>query len=152
MLQLISLLQKRPKDKTIMIWRVIFWLLYITILSYNFLIQENNNTIESTIFWMEISESVKNYIIYFIISLWVVPLIMWATNYCLTRKKYIRILQILFWITLFIASSIVVEWPNLDIDTLLVLIAFLPLIAGITGKCITSKCLKYWETIKKIRV
>jgi hypothetical protein len=28
----------------------------------------------------------------------------------------------------------------------------LPLFAGITGKCITSKCLKYREKITKIRV
>ena len=34
----------------------------------------------------------------------------------------------------------------------LALLGTLPLLAGITGKCITSKCIKYGEVIKKIRV
>ncbi|MDF1682929.1 MAG: hypothetical protein P1U46_04420 [Patescibacteria group bacterium] len=50
MMQLISILQKRPKDKTIIISRIIFSIIYISIVGYNFLLQENPNTIQESIF------------------------------------------------------------------------------------------------------
>jgi len=34
----------------------------------------------------------------------------------------------------------------------LAFLGIFPILAGISGKCITSKCLKYGEVIKKIRV
>ena len=34
----------------------------------------------------------------------------------------------------------------------ILLLSFFPFFAGLTGKCITSKCLKYGEVITKIRV
>jgi hypothetical protein len=49
-------------------------------------------------------------------------------------------------------SSKIVETPTLDVDALLFLLAFPALFAAITGKCITSKCMKYKEKIQKIRV
>ncbi|MDD3145635.1 MAG: hypothetical protein PHV23_06045, partial [Candidatus Gracilibacteria bacterium] len=59
---------------------------------------------------------------------------------------------VIFGIVLIYISTKIVKGPDLDIDSLVFFMAFLPLIAGITGKCITSKCMKYAETIKKIRV
>lgn len=42
--------------------------------------------------------------------------------------------------------------PSLPAGLWISLLAWLPLVAGITGKTITSKCLKYGEKITKIRV
>jgi len=41
---------------------------------------------------------------------------------------------------------------SVNVGFWIALLGILPLLAGITGKCITSKCLKYGEVIKKIRV
>lgn len=152
MMQLISILQKRPKDKTIIISRIIFSIIYISIVGYNFLLQENPNTIQESIFWIQITETIASYIIYIIIALWIFPLIIAVTKACIVRKKIMRYMQVVFAIVLFYASSLITEWPNLDIDSLIFLMAFGPLICGITGKCITSNCMKYWEKITKIRV
>ncbi len=152
MLGLIKTLQKRPSDKSILIARILFWIIYITVLYYNFFLQEEPNTIQNVIFWQELSQSAIEYITYWIIAIWIVPIIMWATNICIAKKKIVRIIQIVFSIVLFYISSLIVSWPNLDIDSLVLLMWFFPLIAWITGKCITSKCLKYWEKVTKIRV
>ena len=152
MLGLIKTLQKRPSNKSILIARILFWIIYITVLYYNFFLQEEPNTIQNVIFWQELSQSAMEYITYWIIAIWIVPIIMWATNICIAKKKIVRIIQIVFSIVLFYISSLIVSWPNLDIDSLVLLMWFFPLIAWITGKCITSKCLKYWEKVTKIRV
>jgi len=152
MFEFIKFLQKRPTDKTILIWRVLFGLIYITTMYYNFFIQENPNTLENVMFWQEISANTLTYITYGIIALWIVPMIMWATNIFVAKKKYMRIVQVVFGIVLFYISIKIVKWPDLDIDSLVFFMAFLPLVGGITWKCITSKCMKYAETIKKIRV
>lgn len=152
MLGMIKTLQKRPSDKSILIARILFWIIYITVLYYNFFLQEDPNTIQNVIFWQELSQNAINYITYWIIAIWIVPIIMWVTNICIAKKKIVRIIQILFAIVLFYISSLIVSWPNLDIDSLVLLMWFFPLIAWITGKCITNKCLKYWEKVTKIRV
>lgn len=152
MLGFIKFLQKRPTDKTILIWRTVFWILYISTMYYNFFVQENPNTLENVMFWQELTSSTITYITYGIIALWIIPIVMWVSNLCIAKKKYIRIAQIVFSIVLFYVSSKIVKWPDLDIDSLIFFMAFFPLIAGITWKCITSKCMKYAETIKKIRV
>ena len=77
---------------------------------------------------------------------------MWATNICLLKKKYMRIVQIIFSIILFYISSIIIEGPQLDIDSLIAFMWIFPLIAWITWKCITSNCMKFAEKVTKIRV
>lgn len=152
MIWMIKFLQKRPSDKSIMIARILFWVIYITVLYYNFFLQENPNTIQNVIFWQELSEQAIMYLTYWIIAVWIVPIIMWVTNICIAKKKIVRIIQIVFAIVLFFISSLIVEGPTLDIDSLVFLMWFFPLLAWITWKCITSKCLKYWEKVTKIRV
>ncbi len=152
MIGMIKFLQKRPSDKSIMIARILFWVIYISVLYYNFFLQETPNTIQNIIFWQELSEQALTYITYWIIAIWIVPIIMWVTNICIAKKKIVRIIQIVFAIVLFFISSLIVEWPTLDIDSLVFIMWFFPLLAWITGKCITSKCLKYWEKVTKIRV
>ncbi|MDD3794246.1 MAG: hypothetical protein PHI37_05505 [Candidatus Gracilibacteria bacterium] len=152
MLGFIKFLQKRPSDKTIIIGRILFGVIYMSAMYYNFFVQENPNTFENVFFWQEVSEQTLNYISYFIIGIGIVPIIMGATNICVAKKSIMRIVQIIFGISLFYISSKIVEGPDLDIDALVFFMAFLPFFAGITGKCITSKCMKYGEKVTKIRV
>ena len=150
MLNFLKILTKRPSDKFIKISKIIFWLTLILSLYYNLIYL--NKKIEPSFFWYTVDNNYIIYIKYFIISLWLVPLIMWAFNICMLKSKYIRILQIIFAILLFYISTKFKDSPDLDIDVLLIIIAFFPLLAWITGKCITSKCLRYKEKITKIRV
>jgi len=152
MLWLIKFLQKRPSDKTIIIWRIAFGLIYMTAMYYNLFLQETPNTLENVFFWKEVSEQTLVYITYFIIAIWIVPVIMWATNICVAKKSIMRIVQIIFGISLFYISSKITEGPDLDVDALVFFMAFLPFFAWITGKCITSKCMKFGEKVTKIRV
>lgn len=150
MMWFISFMQKRPSDNTIRISRIIFWLILSWALYYNLIIQWD--AIQSTLFWQELSTTQLDYVKYVVISLWLIPIIMWATNICLLKKKYMRIVQIAFAILLFYISSIIVEWPSLDVDSLIAIMWIFPLIAWITWKCITTKCMRYAEKITKIRV
>lgn len=152
MMWLIKFIQKRPSDKTILSGRILFWLLYIWVMYYNLIYL--NKGIDSEYFfwtlvldaqWIEIAK-------YIMTGIWIVPVFMWLTNICLLKKKYMRIIQVIFWITLFYIAGSIEESANLDFDVLIWFMGLLPLFAGITGKCITSKCLKYREKITKIRV
>ena len=141
---------KRPTDKTIRIWRIVFGLILILSLYYNLIIL--NKWVETTYF----GQNLANYemiIKYIVIAIWIVPVFMWASNICLAKKKYVKIIQIIFAILLmFIAWSVLEEYPSIDIDFLVWIMSILPLFAWITWKCITSNCLKYNEKITKIRV
>ncbi|MFK7779662.1 MAG: hypothetical protein QM490_00810 [Candidatus Gracilibacteria bacterium] len=143
-------MQKRPSDNTIRISRIIFGVILIGTLYYNLIIQ--GDAIQSSLFWQELSTTQIEYVKYIAIALGIIPIFMGATNVCLLKKKYIRIVQIIFAIILFYISSIIVEGPSLDVDSLIAIMGFFPLIAGITGKCITTKCMRYAEKITKIRV
>jgi hypothetical protein len=150
MMWFISFMQKRPSDKMIRIGRVVFGLILIITLYYNLILQ--GDAIQSTLFWQELTASQLEYVKYSIVALWIIPVFMWATNICLLKKKYMRIVQIFFAIVLFYISSIIIEGPELDIDSLIAIMWILPLIAWITWKCITSNCMRYAEKITKIRV
>ena len=150
----IKLLQKRPSDLTIRLGRVIFWLVLIWSLYYSLIYSPVPDTIEKNFFWVDLDEQVVEYIKYVFVWIWIVPIIMWAFNICLFKKKYVRIIQIIFGIMLFyIASKIQLNDPDsLWVDTLVWFMWILPLLAWITWKCITTKCMKYKEKITKIRV
>lgn len=150
MMWFIKFMQKRPSDNAIRIARVIFGLTLIWSLYYNLIYQWGE--IETNFFWMEVNESYIEYIKYLFIWLWIFPLFMWITNMCVMKKKYMRYTQIWFWILLFYISSKIVEWPTLDVDSLIALMWVIPLLVWITGKWITSSCMRYGEKIKKIRV
>lgn len=150
MIGLIKFLQKRPSDKAIRIWRILFWLIYVSTMYYNLIYQ--GDALESNYFWIEISETSLIYIKYVLVAFWFIPMFIWLSNICLLKKKYMRILQIFVWIFLFYISSKIVEWPTLDIDSLLILMWLFPFLAWITWKCITTKCLRYKEKITKVRV
>lgn len=154
MFEFIKFLQKRPSDNTIVIIRIVFWLILITVLYYNFFLQNPANEIESTFFWLN-TAWFENYIKYWIISLWFFPLIfwiLWIFKIPVAKKKYIKIWQILLWILLWLSAWMIVNQNNLDIKELLILAWFLPFFAWLTWKMIASYGLKYWEKITKIRV
>ena len=150
MFELLKFIQKRPSDKTIRVFKVAFWIVFILACFYNLIIQ--GDSLNSTILWQEISSDTELCIKYWIIALWLPPIIMWFSNLCILKKSHMRIAQIFVWILLFYISSIITESPNLEIDTLIWFMWIFPFLWGITWKCITSNCLKYKEKIKKIRV
>jgi hypothetical protein len=152
MMWFIKLLQKRPSDNTIKIGRIIFGLVLSWSLYYNLVYQATPNTLETNFFWIDLSVNTLQILTYVFIAIGLIPIIMGFTNLCLLKKKYMRFVQAFFWIMLFYISSKIVNTPNLDVDVLIFLMWFLPLIAWITWKCITTKCLKYKEKITKIRV
>lgn len=141
---------KRPKDSTIMYGMIFLWTIVPLGLYFNLIHQ--GDALETHFFWQELSANSVLIVKYVFIVISLIPLYLWLTKQCLMKKKHMRIFQVAFWILLFYMSSKVVEWPKLDVDVLLFLLAFPPIIAGITGKCIFSSCLKYKEKIQKIRV
>lgn len=149
---IVKFLQKRPSDVTIRAIKIIFWLLYLVVVYYNFFMADSLNQIQDNLFWMPISDTVREIMKYVITAFWLIPLITWLTNICIAKTKYVRIAQIVYAIILFYFSHIIVEWADLDIDALILFMAFIPLIWGITWKLITSKCLNYWYKQTKIRV
>lgn len=154
MMWLIQFFQKRPSDFTIKTARIIFGLILISSLYYNLIIQWDK--LENDFIWIfkNVSESTLNIIKYVLVWLWIIPIIMWLVKICFLKKKYMRIIQIIFWIFLFYISSKIIpsDANKLDVDSLIGFMWIFPLIAGITWKCITSKCLKFGEKITKIRV
>ena len=156
MFKLIEFFQKRPKDRTILFGRMFFGLMIAIILGLN---------LENII--LHLPEALKSYetsIIYGLFIFALVPFLMGATGICLLKRKYLRIVQICFGIMLFITGNWLIDTkmsvtqdgttPSkpVNVGFWIALLGIFPLLAGITGKCITSKCLKYGEVIKKIRV
>jgi hypothetical protein len=148
-MRFVSFMQKRPSDVTIRLGRIIFGLILILSLYYNLIYQWDK--IENTFLFMNIENNIE-YVKYALIALWIIPLFMWIIKVCILKKKYMRIIQIIFGIFLFYISSIIVQGPSLDVDSLIAFMWFLPLIAWITWKCIPSYCMKFAEKITKIRV
>lgn len=168
MFKLIEFFRKRPSDKTIMYWRIIYWMIILLLLWVYF----NEYTIN-------LPDSLKAnelYVKYALFIFWVIPVWMWITWICFAKRKIVKILQIIFWIVLIlvwnninmksseISSDINKTSTNfeeitktsqkapINVGFWIALLSILPLLAGITGKCITEKCIKYWEKITKIRV
>ena len=150
MMKFLQLLTKRPKDTTILRGLIVFWLLISLANYYNLIYQ--GDALETQFFWQTLDANVILIIKYIFVAIWLVPIYLWITKQCILKKKHMRYLQWAFWILLLYMSSKVVETPKLDVDALLFLLAFPAIIAWITGKCITSTCMKYKEKIQKIRV
>ena len=174
MFKFIEFLRKRPKDRTILMGRIVFGLVIALLIGLNF----NDITI------LHLPDFVQPYEFYkkcglFIFAL--VPIFMGATQICLAKRKYVRIIQICFGLLLIVSGTWFIDMKTsttqnpvvttnsgsldygaitevkvpskpINVGFWVALLGFLPLLAGITGKCITSKCLKYGEVIKKIRV
>ena len=172
MFKLVAFFQKRPSDRTILLGRMTFGFIIALILWLNL-----GNII---LILPEGLKAYETSIIYGLFIFAIVPFFMGATGICLAKRKYVRIIQICFGVVLLITGNSLIDTktPILVQDTITVqsgsldygaisesktpsksvnvgfwiaLLGILPLLAGITGKCITSKCLKYGEVIKKSR-
>lgn len=161
MLKLLSLIQKRPSDKSIRIYRILFWMLLTFWIYYNLIYLNkwlDNTFFDFSIFGYVLSsgiileETYMTYLKYGLLILWLFPIFMWISNVCIFKKKTIRIMQIVYAFVLFYIAWIMSSSANLDFDSLLAIMWIFPLLAGITWKCITSNCMKHKETITKIRV
>lgn len=150
MMKFLQLLTKRPKDTTILRGLIVFWLLISLGNYYNLIYQ--GDALETQFFWQNVNEDIILIIKYIFVAIGLIPLYLWLTKQCLLKKKYMRYLQGWFWILLIYMSSKIVELWKLDIEELLFLLSFPAIIAWITGKCITSTCMKYKEKIQKIRI
>jgi len=146
----ISFVQKRPSDLTIRIGRILFGLILAWWAYYNLIYQ--GDAMETSFWGITINEQTALILKYILIAISLIPIIVSIINKCIAPKKYIKIAQFIFWIFLFIFAGLIKDTANLDFDVLVVIFAFLPLFAGITWKCIPSKCMKFGEKITKIRV
>lgn len=161
MMWIISFLQKRPSDMTIRVGRIAFGLIFMGIIYYNLIVL--NKSVDVTFFdfsffgyvlsnWVTLGESGTEIFKYALMILGLPPVIMGIVNKCFLKKTQIRIVQVVFAIILFYIASIYQDSPTLDADVIIGLMGVLPLLAGITGKCVTKGCLNYGEKITKIRV
>jgi len=64
----IQLLQKRPSDLTIRVWRIVFGLILISVLYYNLIIQWDK--VDTNFFWVDLDSQIIKYISYFFVWFW----------------------------------------------------------------------------------
>ncbi|EKE28590.1 MAG: hypothetical protein ACD_3C00042G0005 [uncultured bacterium (gcode 4)] len=170
MFKFIEFLKKRPKDKTIRLLRVIYWLIIIVLLAIHF----NDMDLSLT----AALEPYKLNIKYSLFILGMIPIFMWI-DICFAKRKVVKIIQIIFWLILIIVWNMIsintvktAELPiaqsgSIDLGDItsqektsapinvwfwIALLSIFPIVWWITGKCITQKCYKYGEVITKIRV
>ncbi|MDD2565381.1 MAG: hypothetical protein PHZ26_00505 [Candidatus Gracilibacteria bacterium] len=172
MLNFIEFLKKRPSDKNMRIARIIFGLIIIFLLGIYF--KSYTINLPSSL------KSSELYIKYSLFILGIVPILMGAFDPCFAKRKYVKIIQIVFGLTLIIVgnninvgeikkevlkpvaqsgsinladiTSSTNKSSPINIGFWIALLGIMPLIAGISGKCISKKCYKHGETITKIRV
>ena len=150
MMNFLQILMKRPTDKNIRIWKVLFGIVIVLSAYMSFFI--NGINISESTFGQTLSENAQTYIQYGLIVLGIIPIITGAFDINVIERKYSRILQILCAIVLFWYSAVIIGGAKLWVETLYFLLAFIPLIWGVTGKFITKKWLKAGQKITKIRV
>lgn len=174
MFKFIEFLQKRPSDRVILNGRMIFGIVVALLLGLNFS--------DITLNLPEGLQMYRREMQYGLFIFAVVPFLMGATGICLAKRKYVRIIQIVFGIVLIVIGNGLIDMKDapvpqkqpiqtqnsmIDYESItetetthtpinvgfwIALLSIFPLLAGITGKCITSTCMKYREVIKKIRV
>lgn len=173
MFQFIEFLKKRPSDRAILTGRIVFGLVIALLLGLNF--SDISLHLPGSLAANEV------YVKYALFIFAIVPIFMGATGICLAKRNRVRLIQIIFGIVLMVSGKWLIANPivavpttpttaasgsldynniaapavakkSVDVGFWIALLGWLPLLAGITGKCITSKCLKYGEVIKKIRV
>lgn len=141
---------KRPSDSQIRIAKIVLGIMLILtgIAAFNL----QNLSLEESILGIALDANTKVYVSYFIIGLWAIPLVLWGLDINVLSRGRTRILQVLFWVLLFIISGAFVETPTLSVDIFYFLLGLVVFFAGITGKAITKKWLKTGQKITKIRV
>lgn len=150
MMKLLGLIMKRPSDSQIRIAKVVLGIMLILtgIAAFNL----QNLVLENSILGISLTPSAKEYLSYIIIGIGAIPLVLWGLDINILSRGRTRILQIAFWILLFIISGAFVETPTLSVDIFYFLLGLVVFFAGVTGKAITKKGLKTGQKITKIRV
>lgn len=149
-MKFLALLMKRPSDIQIRYAKMLLGILLILTGILAFGVQKLQ--IENSIFGISLTENAKNMLSYILIALGAFPLVMGGLDLHLLSRGRTRILQIIFGVLLIIISTIFVDTATLSVDIFYFLIGFVVALAGITGKAITQKGLKYGQKITKIRV
>ena len=149
-MKLLWLIMKRPSDTQIRYAKMALGTLMIITWILAFGVQKLQ--IENSIFGINLTENTKNVLSYILIALGVFPLVMGGLDLHLLSRGRTRILQIVFGILLIVISTIFIDTATLSVDILYFLMGFVVAFAGITGKAITQKGLKYGQKITKIRV
>lgn len=173
MFQLIEFLKKRPSDLSIRIIRVLFSLGIAALL----ILARADYTLPFQSHYESFALIVK----YVLAALFVVHAIVFGfLRLCVTKRATMKKLQMLSGVLMLVLGNLMgtalaphesatstqhgpVSISNLDQATVqprnpinvgfyFALLGLLPLIAGISGKMITSSCLRYGEKIVKIRV
>jgi len=141
---------KRPSDSQIRISKIVLGIMLILtgIAAFNL----QNLVLEDNILRFPLSVQAKEYLSYAIMGLWAIPIILGGLDLNILSRGRTRILQIAFWILLFIISGAFVETPTLSVDIFYFLLGLVVFFAGVTGKAITKKWLKTGQKITKIRV
>ena len=165
-----KILAKRPSDTTIRTLKIIFGILFIAL----FAVSPQDYTLPFQYSYESQALMVK----YGIAAIGIFPILSGASGLCVFKRKTMKRMQLAMGVILFILgimiSPVAVEKAptanptestsfsdlskttstptRIPVGGLLIILSFLPLFGGITGKCVTEKCLKYKETIKKIRV
>lgn len=115
LMKFIAIVQARPSDVTIRILRVLFWLIILSAIYFEF--SKYNLAYPEFILsnYQEVLDKYSDYIKVWV--LWIfglVPIFMWITWICFLKKKKMRILQIIFWVILMISSFYIISENNLD--------------------------------------
>lgn len=165
-----QLLQKRPSDRTIRTLKVIFGACFIAL----FAAAPQDYTLPYQYLYEQHALITK----YVIAGFGILPILSGLSGLCVFKRKTMKRVQLGAGILLFVLGIMISPVKNenvtqaplsgsasfselsksntaptrVPVGGLLIILAFLPLFGGITGKCVTEKCLKYKETIKKIRV
>lgn len=150
MMNFLQLLMKRPTDKNIRIGKVLFWLVIFLSAYMSFFL--NGVELQDNAFGMSLSAQTQDILKYSLLALGIIPMLTGGFDINFIERKYSRIIQVLYAVVLFWYSSLIIGWAKIWVETLYFLLAFIPLVGGITGKFITKKWLKAGQKITKIRV
>lgn len=109
MFKFIEFLQKRPSDRTILNARMIFGVVIALLLGLNFS--------EITLNLPESLEMYGQEIQYGLFIFAVVPFLMGMTGICLAKRKYVRIIQIIFGIVLLIIGNALIDTKDISVNS-----------------------------------
>lgn len=172
MFQLIEFLKKRPSDLTI---RVIRFLLTVAVVALLIVFKADYKLPFEDSF-----VAYKDYILYAFGALMAIrTIVMDVFGKCVFKRATVKKLQMICGLFLIILGFVIspvevkvvtdcvspqancsisldqlqsVQKDIVNVGLYLILIGLFALLGGATGKIVTEKCLKYGETIKKIRV
>lgn len=146
----LKILTKRPTDKNIRLFKILFWLILAVGTYYSFFMA--GAEWESSLLFDDFIPNTADAYTYALIGMWVLIILTWAFNINVLKSKYAKMLHMLVWIDLFFAMSYIKETATLWFDTVLLLLGIAAIVSGVTGKFITKKWLRAAQKVTKIRV